>query len=153
MRALRIRTTLTSCILWSSKNTIIFRCFGENIEGKSIKVLEELSSTIQYVTELMLKNLQYLSEESNTTKLRLSFKMVMFLCLYFISSTSLKKQKVQGDLVAETMNRERGRKKMKYDNFEPTRLLLENQKNCVNLVRETLKINFVVLWERKEIDT
>lgn len=101
----------------------------------------------------MLKNLQYLSEESNTTKLRLSFKMVMFLCLYFISSTSLKKQKVQGDLVAETMNRERGRKKMKYDNFEPTRLLLENQKNCVNLVRETLKINFVVLWERKEIDT
>ena len=101
----------------------------------------------------MLKHLQFLSEESNTSKLRLAFKMVMFLCLYFISSTSLKKQKGSGDLMTDAMNRERGRKKMRHDNFEVTRLLLSNQKNCINLVKETLSINFVILWEKKEIDT
>ena len=62
----------------------------------------------------MLKHLQFISEESNTSKLRVSFKMVMFLCLYFISATSIKKQKPQGDLLAETMNRERGKKKQKH---------------------------------------
>ena len=131
---------------------ILYRCFADNIEGKSIKVLEELSSTIQYITELMLKNLQMLTEESNVSKLRLSFKMVIFLCLYFISATSPKKQKAQGDLITETMNREKGRKKQKQDSFEATRRLVENQKVVVNLVKETLKINFVILWEKKEID-
>lgn len=80
--------------------------------------------------------------------------MVVFLTLYFVSATSLKKQKPQGDLITETMNRERGKKKQKHnENYEPTRLLLENQKHCINLIKETLKINFVVLWEKKEIDT
>jgi hypothetical protein len=32
--------------------------------------------------------------------------MVMFLCLYFVSATALKKQKAgQGDLIADQMNR------------------------------------------------
>lgn len=31
--------------------------------------------------------------------------------------------------------------------------MLENQKHCINLIKETLKINFVILWEKKEIDT
>ena len=38
--------------------------------------------------------------------------MIIFLCLYFISATALKKQKAsQGDLIADQMNREKGRKK------------------------------------------
>jgi hypothetical protein len=101
----------------------------------------------------MLKHLRLLSEESNIPKLRVAFKMVMFLCLYFVSATALKKQKAQGDLIAETMNRERGKKKVRHDSFEPSRLLLDNQKNCVGLIKETLKVNFVLLWEKKEIDT
>jgi hypothetical protein len=73
----------------------------------------------------MVKELEYLSEESNTSKLRISFKMVIFLCLYFISATSLKKQKAgQGDLIADTMNREKGRKKNKSENFEASRLMV-----------------------------
>ena len=78
----------------------------------------------------------------------------MFICLYFITTTSLKKQKAnQGDLIAQTMNKQKGRKKMRNENFELTRTILENQKNCIILIKETLKINFVILWERKEIDT
>jgi len=51
--------------------------------------------------------------------------MIIFLCLYFISATSLKKQKSgQGDLMADTMNREKGRKKIKPENFEASRLML-----------------------------
>ena len=42
---------------------------------------------------------------------------------------------------------------MRNENFELTRTILENQKNCIILIKETLKINFVILWERKEIDT
>ena len=63
-------------------------------------MLEELSSTIQYLTEHILGHLQDLNEESNLPKLRLAFKMVIFLCLYFISATTLKKQKAaQGDII------------------------------------------------------
>lgn len=51
------------------------------------------------------------------------------------------------------MNREKGRRKQKNENYEPTRLLIENQKNCISLIKETLNINFVVLWEKKEMDT
>jgi hypothetical protein len=50
--------------------------------------------------------------------------MVIFLCLYFISATSLKKQKVHGDLIAEAMNKEKGKRRLKTDGYEPTRLLL-----------------------------
>jgi len=50
--------------------------------------------------------------------------MVMCICLYFISTTSLKKQKAaQGDILAE-MNREKGRKKPKNENFELTKIIL-----------------------------
>ena len=77
-----------------------------------MRVLEELSSTVQYITENMLKHLQDITEESNLPKLRLSFKMVIFLCLYFISATTIKKQKaVQGDIIAEAINKEKGKKK------------------------------------------
>lgn len=31
--------------------------------------------------------------------------------------------------------------------------MLENQKKCIQLIKESLKVNFVLLWERKEIDT
>lgn len=51
--------------------------------------------------------------------------------------------------MAEAMNKEKGKRKIKTDSFDPTRLLLENQKSCINLIKETLQINFVVLWERK----
>ena len=38
--------------------------------------------------------------------------MVIFLCLYFISTSSLKKQKTNhNDLLADTMNKEKGKKK------------------------------------------
>ena len=72
----------------------------------------------------MLKHLSSLNEDSNTSKLRISFKMVMFLCLYFISSVSIKKAKNHGNLITETMNPERGRKKNKNDTFEATKMLL-----------------------------
>jgi len=50
--------------------------------------------------------------------------MVIFLCLYFISATSLKKQKAHGDLITEAMNKEKGRRKQKADGYEPSRILL-----------------------------
>ena len=71
----------------------------------------------RYITELMLKHLNFLSEESNASKLRVSFKMVIFLCLYFIQATSLKKQKAQGDLIADAMNKEKGKRRQKNENY------------------------------------
>jgi hypothetical protein len=44
--------------------------------------------------------------------------MVIFLCLYFVSATSIKKQRGgQGDLIADQINKEKGRKKNKNENF------------------------------------
>jgi hypothetical protein len=46
--------------------------------------------------------------------MRVIFKMGIFLCLYFISATTLKKQKAaQGDIITETINKEKGKKKLK----------------------------------------
>jgi len=79
-----------------------------------MKVLEELAASIQYITENMLKHLENVSEDSDIGKLRVAFKMVIFLCLYFISATTLKKQKTgQGDIITEAMNKEKGRKRQR----------------------------------------
>jgi len=52
----------------------------------------------------MLTHLENLNDESNTTKLRVAFKMVMYLCLYFTSVTHLKKPKSgQGDIITENI--------------------------------------------------
>lgn len=65
-----------------------------------------------------MKHLEDLNEESNLPKLRLSFKMTIFLCLYFVSATTLKKQKAaQGDIIAETINKEKGKKKTRNETF------------------------------------
>lgn len=86
--------------------------------------------------------------------MRVAFKMSIFLCLYFISATTLKKQKAaQGDIITDTINKEKGKKKVRNDSFELTRHILENQRKCIILIKESLKIDFTILWEKKEIDT
>lgn len=43
---------------------------------------------------------------------RVTFKMVIFLCLYFVSASTIKKQRQQqGDIITETINKEKGKKK------------------------------------------
>jgi len=73
----------------------------------------------------MLTHLENLSEESNASKLRMAFKMVMFLCLYFTSVTHLKKPKSgQGDIITDAINREKGKKKPRSDQFELSKIIL-----------------------------
>jgi len=61
----------------------------------------------------MLTQLENLNEDGNNTKLRVEFKMMMYLCLYYTSVTHLKKSKSgQGDIITETINRENGKKKV-----------------------------------------
>jgi hypothetical protein len=64
-----------------------------------------------------------------------------------VSSTAVKRAKQsQSDLLA-------GKKKSRSEGIELTRQVIDNQKACLQLLKESLKIDFVTLWERKEIDT
>jgi hypothetical protein len=88
------------------------------MEAKSMRVLEELAASVHYITENMLKQVNQLTDDSDISSLRVAFKMVVFLCLYFISATTLKKPKTgQGDIITEAMNKEKGRKRQRSDNF------------------------------------
>jgi len=76
--------------------------------------------------------------------------MVMFLALFFISSTSLKKAKSgQGDILAEAMNKEKGKRRNKNENFELSKNVIDHQKFIIKLIRDTPNLNFVSLWEKK----
>jgi hypothetical protein len=78
-----------------------------------MKVLEELSATVQYIASHILKEtFAPYGEEFNVMSLRISFKMIIFLTVYFISSTTLKKIKTgQGDILNDAMNKEKGKKR------------------------------------------
>lgn len=115
----------------------MIKAFEENIESRSIKVLEELSASIHYLTSRILPLASHIDNTEPLSNLRNVFKMVIFLALFFISATALKKPKNQTDLLSEAMNgKEKGRRKTgKEGVLDLGRLVGENQRQIIAMLR------------------
>ena len=78
--------------------------------------------------------------------------MVIFLVLFFVSTLSKRRQKTSKvDLLEEVTNKEALKKKTKAES-ELSRIVIQNIKMIIVLLKETLDIDYKILWEKKEVD-
>jgi|JI61114C2RNA_FD_contig_101_468484_length_3691_multi_2_in_0_out_0_1 flagellar biosynthesis chaperone FliJ len=78
--------------------------------------------------------------------------MAMFLGFFFLNSTVVKKKASQGDIIAEAMNKEANKRKKKTIQADAFKTIAERQKQLLDCINDSLKIEFQVLWQRKNLD-
>lgn len=66
-----------------------------------MRVLEKLSETLHHIGTIMLKECMRVSSEDSLEKLRVAYKMTIFLVLYYVTAVAKCKQKAsQADMIA-----------------------------------------------------
>ncbi len=114
-----------------------------------MRVLEKLSETLFLIADIVHKKSRVIGGDDSVEYLRISFKMTMFLVLYYITVVTKCKQKsTQADIIAETINKEK-KKKNKGGDIELSKVVIQNMKMIIKLIKDTLDIDFKTLWERK----
>jgi hypothetical protein len=71
--------------------------------------------------------------------------MTLFLTIYFIITTTLRKAKYQNDLIGEAMNKDK-KKKNKTESAELSELAIDRQRLIINLLKECLFVNYEIIW-------
>lgn len=74
----------------------------------------------------------------------------MFLILYYITVVTKCKQKTsQADLIAQAINKDNKKKKNKGGDIQLSKIVIQNMKMVIKLIKDTLEIDYKILWERK----
>jgi hypothetical protein len=111
-----------------------------------------LSETLFLICDIIFKKTRLIIADESLEYLRISFKMAMFLALYYITTVTKCKQKAtQADMIAEAINKDK-KKKNKGGDIELSKVVTQNMKMIIKLIKEALDIDFKTLWERKEVD-
>lgn len=72
--------------------------------------------------------------------------MAIFLILYYITAVSKCKQKTtQADLIAEAINKDK-KKKNKGGDIQLSKIVIQNMKMIIKLIKNTLEIDYKILW-------
>lgn len=71
--------------------------------------------------------------------------MTLFLTIYFIITTTIRKAKYQNDLIGEALNKEK-KKKNKTESTELSQLAIDRQRLIINLLKECLFVNYEIIW-------
>lgn len=76
-----------------------------------MRVLEKLSETLQCAGQIILKEINRISSEESVEYLRVCYKRVIFLILFFVTAVAKCKSKTtQADMIAEAINKEKKKK-------------------------------------------
>ena len=111
-----------------------------------MRVLEKLSETLHHLGTVLLKECQRVSSEESLEQLRVSFKMTMFLTLFYVTAVAKCKQKSsQADMIAEAIGKDKKKKGGKGD-IELSRGVTHGMKMMISLLRDTLAIDYNTLW-------
>lgn len=89
--------------------------------------------------------------------LRNSLKMIVFLILYFLNNTSIKKAKLSlkdelNDMTKESKKGAKNKKPKKELNKDHQTVIIEKQAQALSILRKTLSINLRYLWNKRQID-
>ena len=76
-----------------------------------MRVLEKLSESLIFAGKTMYDLCTKVSHEESQENLRIAYKMVMFLILFFVANVSKGRQKTQADMIADAISKDGGRKK------------------------------------------
>ena len=73
----------------------------------------------------------------------------MYLILYYITVVAKCKLKTtQADMIAQAINKDK-KKKNKGGDIQLSKHVIYNMKQLINLLKDTLEIDYKILWERK----
>jgi len=78
--------------------------------------------------------------------------MAVYLALFFIYSTTIRKAKAQKDLIGEMLDKDKKRRN-RVENTEISEVTISRQKMIIELLRETLYINYEAVFEKREVDS
>lgn len=78
--------------------------------------------------------------------------MAVYLALFFIYSTTIRKAKGQKDLIGEMLDKDKKRRN-RVENTEISEVTISRQKMIIELLRETLYINYEAVFEKREVDS
>lgn len=73
--------------------------------------------------------------------------MAIFLILYYITAVTKCKQKTtQADLIVEAINKDNKKKKNKGGDIQLSKVVIQNMKMIIKLIKNTLEIDYKILW-------
>ncbi len=89
-----------------------------------MKVLEKLSDSINHLANCIVKMTLNKFDQFPVVELRGSFKRGLFLAMFFISSSRVKKAKSNtGDILNDAINKEKNKKK-KYESLDLSKVVV-----------------------------
>lgn len=78
--------------------------------------------------------------------------MAIYIALFFIYSTTIKKAKGQTDLIGDMLNKDK-KKRVRNESVEVSETTISRQKMIIELLKETLYVNYEAIFEKREVDS